>query len=71
MLSNYYPKETFYHKNLFPKNFRLIFTILIKIVQSQYCAKKNVQNKGMSNNLFFEKENLSMVRKDRYLKKLK
>lgn len=52
MLSINNPKETFYHNNLFTKSFRLIFKTLIKIVQSQYCAK-NVQNKGMDNNLFF------------------
>lgn len=70
MLSINYPKETFCHKNEFPKSFRLIFTTFIKIVQPQYCAKY-IQNKRMSNNLFFEKENLSMVSKDKYLKKLK
>ena len=63
MLLINYPRETFYHRNLFPKNFTMIFKVLIKIVQSQHCAT-NVQNKGMDNNLFFL--NLSMISMDRF-----
>lgn len=63
MFSINYPRETFYHKNLFPRNFSIISKTLIKRVPSQ--------NKEMDNNLLFKKENLSMVSKDKDLKQLK
>lgn len=71
MLTINYPKETFHHQK---KTCSLEISAgssqtWTKVLPSQYCTT-NVQDKGMDNNLLSKKENLSVVSKDKDLKKL-
>lgn len=71
MLTINYPKETFHHQKKTcsletPAGSSQTWT---KVLPSQY-GTTNVQDKGMDNNLLSKKENLSVVSKDKDLKKL-